>query len=115
MVYVALVCAAAPLALVLKWRCSGSRAPYPPGPRRYPFVGSALGVPHDVPIWKGFTSIAERFGRCSIPAGGHQIKDVTIIRYGCAIPEDILNGLRRSEQFRGHLRSYREAVRHLLR
>ena len=74
--YAASICAAASLALVLKWRGGGTRPPYPPGPKRYPLIGSVLELPSDVPMWEGFTSIAEKFSRYPTPAGGHQTKDV---------------------------------------
>lgn len=59
------ICAAATLALALGWQRSGTQPPYPPGPRGYPLVGSILKVPRDAPMWKGFVSIAEKFGKCS--------------------------------------------------
>jgi len=37
---------------------------YPPGPRGYPVIGSVFEVPRDVPMWKGFISMAEKFSRC---------------------------------------------------
>ena len=114
MLYVVSICAAVSLALVLKWQRRGSRSPYPPGPRTYPLVGSVLGIPRDVPIWKAFVSIAEKFSKCSIPAGGFCAKDAAATRHRCVIPEVILSRLCHPEQLRSHLRSCREAVRNLL-
>ena len=70
LLYAASLCAAASFAiLVLRWQRNGSRLPYPPGPRGYPLIGSALDVPRDIPIWKAFISIAKKHGTCFILAG----------------------------------------------
>jgi hypothetical protein len=99
MLYTAFICAAASLVLVLKWQRSGGRSPYPPGPRRYPLIGSVLAVPHDVPIWKGFMLIAKEFSRCLTPTGGHSTKAAALPRHECVVPEVLFNRLGRSEQF----------------
>ena len=98
MFYAASLCAAASLALVLKWRNNGSRPPYPPGPRRYPLVGSVLAVPQDVPIWKGFMSVAREFSRCLTPAGGYPTEAGVVPRHERVVPEAIFNRLGRFEQ-----------------
>ena len=68
--YAASLCAAASFAaLVLRWQRNDSRLPYPPGPRGYPLVGSALDIPGDTPIWKTFISIAQKYSTCLAPAG----------------------------------------------
>ena len=117
MIYVASLCATVSLAaLVLIWRYSqGSRPSYPPGPIGYPLIGSVLDIPRNVPIWKGFISIAEKFCKSLILAGGHLIQCATVPRHRCIIHEVILNGIRRPEQLRSHLRPVGEAVHHLLR
>ena len=76
--YTASICAATCLALVLKWRHSRTRPPYPPGPARYPLIGSVLELPRDVPIFKAFVSIAEKFSRCLTPTEGHHAKGVAV-------------------------------------
>ena len=68
--YAASLCAVASLtALVLRWQRTDSRLPYPPGPRGYPLIGSALDIPRDIPIWKYFTSIAQKYSSCFVLAG----------------------------------------------
>ena len=83
MLYAAALCAAASLALALKWQhgATVARPPYPPGPKGYPFVGSVLELPRDMPTWKGFTLIAEKFSRYSASVGGHQTKDAKTRMY----------------------------------
>ena len=59
--YAASLCAGASFAaLVLRWRRNGGRLPYPPGPKGYPLIGSALDIPRDTPIWKAFISMAQK-------------------------------------------------------
>ena len=109
--YAASLCAAASLALALRWKRSGSRPPYPPGPRGYPLIGSVLELPRDVPMWEGFISIAEKSSRYPTPAGGYRrTNDATVPRHGCTPPETVLTGHHRPEQHRSHLRSSGEAV-----
>ena len=108
--YAASLCAAVSLALVLKWQRSGSRPPHPPGPRAYPLIGSILAVPHNVPIWKGFMSIARELSRCLTLAGGHPTETATVPRHELVVPEAIFNRLRYSEQLRGHLQSSGETI-----
>ena len=97
--YAASLCAAASLAVVVwRWQRSGTRPPYPPGPKGYTFIGSVLDVPRDEPIWKGFGSIARKYSKCSAPAGGLPTKNAFVLRHRCIIHEVILNGIRRSEQ-----------------
>jgi hypothetical protein len=98
MLYAASLCAAVSLALVLKWQRSGSRPPYPPGPRAYPLIGSVLAVPRDVPIWKGFMSIAKELGRCLTLTEGYSTKATAVPRHKRVVPEAIFDRLRRSEQ-----------------
>ena len=78
LLYAASICAATCLALVLQSLYSGTKPPYPPGPTRYPFIGSVLEVPRDVPTFKSFVSIAEKLSGCSTSTEGCQTKDVTI-------------------------------------
>ena len=54
------LCAAASLALVLKWRRNRSKPPYPPGPKGYPLIGNVLDVPQDIPIWQAFVPLAQK-------------------------------------------------------
>ena len=69
-VYAASLCAAASFAaLVLRWLRDDGRLPYPPGPKGYPLIGSALDVPRDIPIWKAFISIAEKHSTCLTVVG----------------------------------------------
>ena len=68
--YAASLCAVASVAaLVLQWQRNGSRLSYPPGPRGYPLVGSALDVPRNTPIWKAFITIAQKYSTCLVLAG----------------------------------------------
>jgi hypothetical protein len=63
--YAASLFAATSLA-ALVWRRRGdSRPPYPPGPKGYPLVGSVLDIPRDVPVWQGFSSIAQKYSKWS--------------------------------------------------
>ena len=63
--YTASLCAAASLvALVMRCKYNSSQLPYPPGPRGYPLIGSALDIPRDTPIWKAFISIAQKHSTC---------------------------------------------------
>ena len=64
-----LFAAASFAALVLRWQRNGDRLPYPPGPKGYPLIGSALDVPRDIPIWKAFISIAQKHSTCLTLAG----------------------------------------------
>lgn len=60
--HAASLCAAATfVVLVLGWQRNRVRLPYPPGPRGYPFIGSALDIPQDTPIWKAFLSTAQMY------------------------------------------------------
>ena len=116
MLYAASFCAATSLAaLVLRWQRGGSRPPYPPGPRGYPLIGNVLDVPRDVPIWKGLSSIAQKYSKCLAPAGRDLTRNAFVLRHRCTVHEAIFEGLHSSEQLRGHLRPGREAVCHLLR
>ena len=68
--YAASICAAASFAaIVLRWQRNDSRLLYPPGPKGYPFIGSALDVPRDTPIWKAWISIAQKYSTCLTHAG----------------------------------------------
>ena len=78
MLYAVSICAATWLALVLKWLRDGARPPYPPGPTRYPLIGSVLELPRDVPMFKGFVSIAKTFSRWPTPTEGHRAKGVAV-------------------------------------
>ena len=78
MLYGVSICAATCLALILKWQRSATRPPYPPGPARYPLIGSVLEIPRDVPAFKVFVSMAEKFSRWSTPTEGCQTKYVTV-------------------------------------
>ena len=98
MFYAASLCAAASLALLLKWQRSKSRPPHPPGPRVYPLIGSVLAVPRDVPIWKGFMSIAKQLGRCLTPTEGYSTKATAVSRHERIVPEAVFDRLHRSEQ-----------------
>ena len=96
--YAASLCVAASLTLALRWKRNRSLPPYPPGPRGYPLIGSVSEVPRDVPMWKGFLSLAEKFSRCRTSAGGYHTEDVTVPRHGCTAPQTVLTGLHRFEQ-----------------
>jgi len=87
--YAASLFAAASLALAVNWRLKDSECQpqYPPGQRGYPLIGSVLAVPHDVPVWRVFVSIREKFSVCSTSgAGGLLTKDPVVIRHRFAIP-----------------------------
>jgi len=58
------LCAAVSLALIWKWQKNRSRLPYPPGPKGYPLIGNILDVPQDILVWKTFTTLAQKFGKC---------------------------------------------------
>ena len=51
------------LAKYLKSRHSPSKSkfPYPPGPKGLPLIGNTLDLPRGVPIWEGFTQMAEKY------------------------------------------------------
>lgn len=52
--------AAASLAvLVFGWQRGGGWPPHPLGPREYPPLGSVLEILRGVPVWKGFSAIAQ--------------------------------------------------------
>ena len=76
--YVASICAAVSLATLgmLRWQRGSNQPPYPPGPRRYPLVGSILGLPRGVPIWQAFISVARKYSKCSVPDGGYLLPKV---------------------------------------
>ena len=40
---------------------SKSKLPYPPGPKGLPLIGNALDFPRGVPIWEGFSQMAETY------------------------------------------------------
>ena len=77
-VYIASICAVvflSALGMLIRQRGS-NQPPYPPGPRRYPLIGSALGVPRGVPIWQAFISISRKYSECSVPVGGYLLLKV---------------------------------------
>ena len=59
--YVASLCVAASLALFWKRKRSGSKLPFPPGPKGLPLLGNVLDIQKDVPIWLAFMSLAQKF------------------------------------------------------
>ena len=64
--YVTPLCAVVFLALLWYGRRSGTQLPFPPGPKRLPFLGNILDVPSNVPIWQTFAAIAKRFSMCPL-------------------------------------------------
>jgi len=38
-----------------------SKLPYPPGPKALPLIGNALDFPRNVPVWEGFSQMAEKY------------------------------------------------------
>jgi len=61
------LCAAASLALIWKWQ-KNRRPPYPPGPKGYPLIGNILDIPQDIPAWKAFIALAQKFGVFAPPS-----------------------------------------------
>jgi len=51
------------IALTRYFKSRGSpnepKLPYPPGPRGLPLIGNMLDLPRDMPIWEGFSQMAE--------------------------------------------------------
>ena len=114
--YAASLCAAASLAtLIFRWQRGGNRPPVPPGPRGYPLIGNVLDVLQDVPIWKGFISIAQKYGECSALIEGHPTEHPAASRHRRVLPEIVLKGIRRPQQLRSHLRPVGKTLCNLLR
>jgi len=47
--------------LVSRGSSSKSKLPYPPGPKALPLIGNALDFPRNVPVWEGFSQMAEKY------------------------------------------------------
>lgn len=77
-VYVAAAVSLATLGM-LRWQRGGNQPPYPPGPRRYPLIGSILGLPRGVPIWQAFVSVARKYSECSVPDGYLLLKALPLL------------------------------------
>jgi hypothetical protein len=58
------LCAVVVLAFIWNGRRTGTKLPFPPGPRGLPLLGNVLDIPRDIPIWRTFTTMAKKFSMC---------------------------------------------------
>ena len=106
--------AIAVLALVWNGRRSGTKPPFPPGPKRLPLLGNLLDVPRGIPIWQTFTTVAKKFGMYPLALYfPSTLLKRRVRRQQSDLSEVIYNRVRRPQQLRGYLGLGREALRHL--
>jgi len=104
-----------PLARYLRSRDSltKSKFPYPPGPKGLPLIGNLLNLPRDIPVWEGFSQMAEAYGTQVVPT----IRPRTQVlmtdrshRDGYPLPQRIWNSYGGSEFERDHRGSIGQEV-----
>ena len=99
------------LVAVRRWR--KHHLPYPPGPKGYPIIGNVFDVPRGVPIWKGFTSMAHKYGVYQLNNTTCRRVELIVCRNGYFVVGDVRHEDRRSEQRSSHLERDRKKLCHL--
>ena len=107
----ALVVSAIILVAARRWR--KHRLPYPPGPKGYPIIGNVFDVPRGVPVWKGFASMAHKYGVYRMNNTTCRRVGLTVRRNGCYVVEVFHHEHCRSEQRSSHLERDRKKLCHL--